>query len=49
MKLRVLADLHLEFGTVEVPPTDADVIVCAGGVHSSVKVWNGLPDSKDGP
>lgn len=30
MKLHVLADLHLEFGSVEILTTDADVVVCAG-------------------
>ena len=37
MKLHVLADLHLEFGTVEIPPTDADVVVCAGDVHTGAQ------------
>lgn len=37
MKLHVLADLHLEFGTVEIPPTDADVVLCAGDVHTGTK------------
>ena len=37
MKLHVLADLHLEFGIVEIPPTDADVVICAGDVHTGAK------------
>jgi len=37
MKLHVLADLHLDFGTVEIPPTDADVVVCAGDVHTGAQ------------
>jgi predicted phosphodiesterase len=33
MRLHVLADLHLEFGRVEMPPTTADVVVLAGDIH----------------
>jgi predicted phosphodiesterase len=33
MRLHVLCDLHLEFGNVRVPPTDADVVVLAGDIH----------------
>src|SRR5579883_1255301 len=33
MNLHVLSDLHLEFGNLEIPETDADVIVLAGDVH----------------
>lgn len=34
MKIWVLSDLHLEFGNpfLQTPPTDADVLVCAGDV-----------------
>ncbi len=32
MRLHILADLHLEFGAVEIPQTDADVVVLAGDV-----------------
>jgi predicted phosphodiesterase len=33
MRLHILSDLHLEFGPVEIPPADADLVVLAGDVH----------------
>jgi hypothetical protein len=33
MRLRVLSDLHLEFGMADVPAADADVVVLAGDIH----------------
>jgi predicted phosphodiesterase len=33
MRLHILCDLHLEFGTTKIPPTEADVIVLAGDIH----------------
>src|SRR5438552_11755926 len=33
MRLHILGDLHLEFGTAKVPATDADVVVLAGDIH----------------
>ena len=33
MRLHILADLHLEFGPVDVPTTEADVVVLAGDIH----------------
>lgn len=33
MRLHILSDLHVEFGSVEVPPTNADVVIVAGDVH----------------
>jgi predicted phosphodiesterase len=34
MRLHVLSDLHLEFGSdPKIPPTDADVVVLAGDIH----------------
>src|SRR5580658_1182802 len=33
MRLHILSDLHLEFGMVEVPRTNADVVVLAGDIH----------------
>jgi predicted phosphohydrolase len=33
MRLHVLCDLHLEFGAVKIPSTDADVVVLAGDIH----------------
>ena len=33
MRIHILGDLHLEFGTTHIPATDADVIVLAGDIH----------------
>jgi Icc-related predicted phosphoesterase len=33
MRLHILCDLHLEFGTAKIPATDADVVVLAGDIH----------------
>ena len=33
MRLHILSDLHLEFGTTAIPATDADVVVLAGDIH----------------
>src|SRR5436190_945167 len=33
MRLRVLSDLHLEFGDSGFPDADADVVVLAGDIH----------------
>ena len=33
MRLHILGDLHLEFGSAEIPKTDADVVVLAGDIH----------------
>jgi predicted phosphodiesterase len=37
MKLHILADLHMEFGSFEMPDTDADVVILAGDTHVGVK------------
>ncbi len=37
MRLHVLADLHREFGAIEVPTTDADVVVLAGDIDVGTK------------
>ena len=37
MRLHILSDLHLEFGKVKIPETDADVIVLAGYIHVGSK------------
>jgi len=36
MRIHVLSDLHLEFGPVAIPATDADVIVLAGDIDLGV-------------
>jgi predicted phosphodiesterase len=33
MRLQILSDLHLEFGTISIPETVADVVVLAGDIH----------------
>ena len=33
MRLHILGDLHLEFGSAKIPATDADVVVLAGDIH----------------
>lgn len=33
MKLQIFSDLHLEFGAIPVPQTDADVVIAAGDIH----------------
>ncbi len=33
MRLHILCDLHLEFGSAKIPLTEADVIVLAGDIH----------------
>jgi Icc-related predicted phosphoesterase len=33
MRLHILSDLHLEFGSVTIPPTEADVVVLGGDIH----------------
>lgn len=37
MRLRILSDLHPEFGRVELPPCDADVVVLAGDIHQGLE------------
>ena len=41
MKIRVLSDLHLEFGPFSYVPCDEDVLVLAGdtGIHTEGMVW----------
>jgi predicted phosphodiesterase len=50
MRIRVLSDLHLEFGAVELPPAPADVVVLAGdiglgdrGLEWGRKTFYGVP------
>ena len=37
MKVHFMSDLHLEFGSTEVPKTDADIVVLAGDIHVGEK------------
>lgn len=37
MRLHILADLHIEFGPVELPDTNSDVVVLAGDVDVGAK------------
>ena len=34
MKIALVSDLHLEFGHIDVPQADADVLVVAGDIHT---------------
>lgn len=34
MKILVLSDLHLEFAPLELPPSDADLVILAGDIHT---------------
>lgn len=34
MKILHLSDLHLEFGSMDVPSTDADIVVLSGDIHA---------------
>lgn len=42
-KIQVMSDLHIEFGDLSVPKTDADVAVLAGDIHvgSQAAIWSG--------
>ena len=37
MRLHILSDLHLEFGKVKIPETDADVVVLMEDIHVGSK------------
>lgn len=37
MKLQILSDLHIEFGDMELPTTDADVLVFAGDIAEGLQ------------
>lgn len=37
MRIRLLSDLHLEFGAIELPGVEADVVVLAGDIHTDDK------------
>ena len=39
MRLHILSDLHLEFGSAELPPTDADLVILAGDIHLGREGW----------
>ena len=51
MKLQILSDLHLEEekGAFQIPETDADVIVLAGGIHEGTKAIPWLKEKSDKP
>lgn len=44
MRLRILSDLHREFGVVSIPKDDADLIILAGDIATKS---NGLPWMRD--
>ena len=33
MRIHVLSDLHLEFGPIDLPKVEADLVVLAGDIH----------------
>ncbi len=37
MRLRILSDLHVEFGEFALPSVEADVVVLAGDIHQGLK------------
>jgi predicted phosphodiesterase len=37
MRVRVLSDLHLEFGAIDLPEVPADVVVLAGDIHTGTQ------------
>lgn len=37
MKIQHLSDLHLEFQDMDIPATDADVVVLSGDIHTGIK------------
>jgi len=37
MRLRVLSDLHREFGHVELPNVEADIVVLTGDIDRGVR------------
>lgn len=41
MRIQLLSDIHLEFGPMDLPKTDADVVVAAGdiGLHNTAVSW----------
>lgn len=40
MKIRILSDLHREFGPTEIPQSEADLIILAGDIATK---QNALP------
>lgn len=39
MRIRVISDLHREFGEVTLPKVDCDCVVLAGDVHTKTNAW----------
>src|SRR5271157_4078603 len=37
MKIQLMSDIHLEFGDMVIPETDADVVISAGDIHPGTK------------
>ena len=36
MKIHIISDLHLDLGTLDLPSTDADVVVLAGDIRPKI-------------
>ncbi|MCM8537167.1 MAG: metallophosphoesterase [Lentisphaeraceae bacterium] len=49
MKLQILSDLHLEFGTFDLPTTDADVIVLPGDISVGIRAIEWIRNQTDKP
>ena len=45
MKLHILSDLHIEFGGLEPPKTNADVVILAGDIHLGIKGFDWAKDN----
>jgi len=45
MKLHILSDLHIEFGGLESPETNADVVILAGDIHVGKKGFDWVKDN----
>ncbi len=45
MKLHILSDLHVEFGELELPETNADVVILAGDIHVGKKGFDWAKDN----
>lgn len=50
MRLHILSDLYMEFGAVEIPRVDCDVVILAGdistkrrGVRWAIEQWTDVP------
>lgn len=49
MRIRILSDLHLEFGPIDLPQVEADLVILAGDVHTKLNgirwIREAIPDT----